>query len=223
VFAFELTRDYNAILPLMLATVVADLVSAALLDHGLMTEKLARRGLEVPTGYQPDVLQSTRVGEAMTPTVEVLPADATAATARQRLQATGHSAYPIVDAAGRCTGMVTRGDLLAHPESSTTPVGAFASTDVVSVTPDASLLDVLERMVEEGIDHLPVVDRDNHLVGICTRTDILRARSRHLVHERVQPGWRMTRATKSARARGRGGDQGIERTGHSHDADQREP
>lgn len=223
VFAFELTRDYNAILPLMLATVVADLVSAALLDHGLMTEKLARRGLEVPTGYQPDVLQSTRVGEAMTPTVEVLPADATAATARERLKATGHSAYPIVDAAGRCTGIVTRGDLLAHPESSSTPVGAFASTDVVSVTPDASLLDVLERMVEEGIDHLPVVDRDNHLVGICTRTDILRARSRHLVHERVQPGWGMTRAIKRATARGRRGDRGDELTGHSRDADQREP
>jgi len=223
VFAFELTRDYNAILPLMLATVVADLVSAALLDHGLMTEKLARRGVEVPTGYQPDVLQSTRVGEAMTSMVEVLPADATAATARERLKATGHSAYPIVDAAGRCTGIVTRGDLLAHPESSTNPVGAFASTDVVSVTPDASVLDALERMVEEGIDHLPVVDRDNHLVGICTRTDILRARSRHLVHERVQPGWRMTRALKSATARGRRGDRGNERTGHSRDADQREP
>jgi CIC family chloride channel protein len=222
VFAFELTRDYNAILPLMLATVVADLVSAALLDHGLMTEKLARRGLEVPTGYEPDVLRSTRVGEAMTATVEVLPADATAATARERLKATGHSAYPIVDAAGRCTGIVTRGDLLAHPESSATPVGAFASTDVVSVTPDASLLDVLERMVEEGIDHLPVVDRDNHLVGICTRTDILRARSRHLVHERVQPGWRMTRAIKSATARRRRGDRGNEPAGHSRDADQRE-
>ena len=222
VFAFELTRDYNAILPLMLATVVADLVSAALLDHGLMTEKLARRGLEVPTGYEPDVLRSTRVGEAMTATVEVLPADATAATARERLKATGHSAYPIVDAAGRCTGIVTRGDLLAHPESSATPVGAFASTDVVSVTPDASLLDVLERMVEEGIDHLPVVDRDNHLVGICTRTDILRARSRHLVHERVQPGWRMTRAIKSVTARRRRGDRGNEPAGHSRDADQRE-
>ena len=223
VFAFELTRDYNAILPLMLATVVADLVSAALLDHGLMTEKLARRGVEVPTGYQPDVLESTRVGEAMTRTVEALPADATAASARERLKETGHSAYPIVDAAGRCTGIVTRGDLLAHPESSATPVGAFASTDVVSVTPDASLLDVLERMVEEGIDHLPVVDRDNHLVGICTRTDILRARSRHLVHERVQPGWRMTRAIKSATARGRRGDRGNELTGPSRDADQHEP
>jgi chloride channel protein, CIC family len=223
VFAFELTRDYNAILPLMLATVVADLVSAALLDHGLMTEKLARRGVEVPAGYQPDVLGSTRVGEAMTRTVEALSADATAASARERLKETGHSAYPIVDAAGRCTGIVTRGDLLAHPERAATPVGAFASTDVVSVTPDASLLDALERMVDEGIDHLPVVDRDNRLVGICTRTDILQARSSHLVHERAQPGWRMTRAIKSATARGRRGDRGDQLTGHSRDGDQPEP
>jgi len=152
-----------------------------------------------------------------------LPTDATVATARERLKATGHSAYPIVDAAGRCTGIVTRGDLLAHPGSSATPVGAFASRDVVTVTPDASLLDVLERMVEEGIDHLPVVDRDDRLVGICTRTDVLRARSRYLVHERVQPGWRMTRAIKSATARGRRGGRGNELNGRSRGADQREP
>ncbi len=41
VFAFELTRDYHAILPLMLATVIADLACRAFLEHGLMTEKLA--------------------------------------------------------------------------------------------------------------------------------------------------------------------------------------
>ena len=64
VFAFELTRDYRAILPIMLAAVIADLVAGALLDHGLMTEKLARRGLHVPLDYAPDYLQSTRVDAA---------------------------------------------------------------------------------------------------------------------------------------------------------------
>ena len=43
VFVFELTRDYDAILPLMLATVLADLVARALLRESIMTEKLARR------------------------------------------------------------------------------------------------------------------------------------------------------------------------------------
>jgi len=44
VFCFELTRDYEAILPLMLASVVAKIVAAALLTRSLMTKKLARRG-----------------------------------------------------------------------------------------------------------------------------------------------------------------------------------
>ena len=37
----ELTRDYNAILPLMLATVLADLLARRLVEHSIMTEKLA--------------------------------------------------------------------------------------------------------------------------------------------------------------------------------------
>jgi H+/Cl- antiporter ClcA len=53
VFAFELTRDYDAILPLIVAVVIAHLVGEFLLDHGLMTEKLHRRGLEVPRAYLP--------------------------------------------------------------------------------------------------------------------------------------------------------------------------
>ena len=71
VFAFELTRDYRAILPIMLAAVIADLVSGALLDHGLMTEKLARRGLHVSLDYTPDYLQATLVRDAMTNEVKV--------------------------------------------------------------------------------------------------------------------------------------------------------
>jgi CIC family chloride channel protein len=198
VFAFELTRDYNAILPLMLATVIADLVAGALLDHGLMTEKLARRGLKVPTGYQPAVLQSTRVDEAMTRAVEVLAAGATVGAARDRLNTAPHGAYPVVDTAGHCTGIVTRGDLLASTDDGATPITALASTDVVTVTPDATLLDALECIIDEHVEHVPVVDADDRIVGICTRTDILRARSRHFEHERPQPGWWMTRAGSAA-------------------------
>ena len=44
VFVFELTRDYDAILPLMLATVLAEIVARVTLRESLMTEKLARAG-----------------------------------------------------------------------------------------------------------------------------------------------------------------------------------
>ena len=52
VFAFEITRDYNAILPLMLACVIADMIALRYLPNSIMTEKLARRGLRVPDQFE---------------------------------------------------------------------------------------------------------------------------------------------------------------------------
>jgi chloride channel protein, CIC family len=189
VFAFELTRDYQAVLPLMLAAVLADIVFNSLSQHSLMTEKLARRGVVVPQRYAPDVLQVHSVREAMTKGVETLPEDGTLADARRVLENGGHGAYPLVDENLALAGIVTRGDLLVRDLADGTPVKEIATADVVTVRPDDTLLTVLERITEDGVDHVPVVDHDR-LVGICTRTDLLRARSRYLEHERPQAGWR---------------------------------
>jgi CBS domain-containing protein len=190
VFAFELTRDYNSILPLMITVVIADVVATALLDHGLMTEKLARRGLQVPRAYEPDVLQSTLVRDVMTRDVVTIPSDVTVGDARRRFESGSHSAYPLVDGSGRCVGVLTRGDLLAEELDDGAPVKGVAGDTVVSVPSDATLLDVLQRLLDENIEHVPVVD-DDRLVGICTRTDILRGRGGHLEHDRLQPGWHL--------------------------------
>lgn len=189
VFAFELTRDYEAVLPLMLAAVLADTVFNALSDQSLLTEKLARRGVIVPRRYAPDVLQLHSVREAMTRVVETLPAHATILDARRRLESGGHGAYPLVDEAGGLTGIVSRTDLLVTDLPEHAPVHEIATAEVVTVAPGDSLLTVLERITEEGVEHVPVVEHQR-LVGICTRTDLLRARSRYLEHERRQAGWR---------------------------------
>jgi CIC family chloride channel protein len=189
VFAFELTRDYNAIVPLMLATVVAELVSAALLDDGLMTEKLTRRGLTVPRAYEPDVLRSTPVSRVMTTDVQTIPATATVGDAKRCFQDGRHSAYPVVEDGGRLTGIVTPGDVMSDvPEDA--PVEKIASETVVTVAPEANLSTVLEQLMEEGVDHVPVVDGDGRLAGICTRTDILRGRRERIALDRQEPGWR---------------------------------
>jgi len=192
VFAFELTRDYNAILPIMLAAVVADLVASALIDHGLMTEKLARRGLHVPLDYRPDYLGATTVGAAMVTDVKVLDAGADVGAARRSIGTSLHSAYPLVDDGGHCVGIVSRRDLLEPDATDDTPLAEIASSDVVSVAPGDTLLTALERIVEEEVEHLPVLDETRRIVGMCTRTDILRARGAHLADDRRQPGWHAT-------------------------------
>src|ERR1700751_4596426 len=66
IFAFEITRDYNAVLPLMLVSVLADGVAMLFMPKSsIMTEKLARRGLRVHQDYETDVLQQVSVAETM--------------------------------------------------------------------------------------------------------------------------------------------------------------
>jgi chloride channel protein, CIC family len=115
------------------------------------------------------------------------------AAARTVLASGPHSAYPLVAADGTLAGMVSRSDLLADGVADTRAVDDLASTDVVALAPSASVLDALETIVRESVEHLPVVD-DGRLVGICTRTDVLRARARKLNDERPVPSLRRTRS-----------------------------
>lgn len=188
VFVFELTRDYQVVLPLMLATVIADLVAGTLMRDGIMTEKLTRRGLRVRTEYEVDHFRTVPVAEIMTAEVETLPVTATVGEARDRLATGRHGAYPIVDDAGDCVGIVARGDLLRESSPDGEALLDHSSRDVVSVRPDDLAVTALQRMLEESIEHVPVLDGDR-LMGICTRTDLMRIRERQFAQERDEDGW----------------------------------
>jgi acetoin utilization protein AcuB len=47
--------------------------------------------------------------------------------------------------------------------------------DVITTTPDAFIEDAARLMVENKIGGLPIVDEDNHVVGVITETDVFRA------------------------------------------------
>jgi H+/Cl- antiporter ClcA len=187
VFVFELTRDYQVVVPLMVATVLANLVFDALSEHSIMTEKLHRRGLRIGRHYGVDPFSVRLVSEIMTSPVATLPSTATVADARRLFLSGGHGAYPIVGADGRMVGIVTRGDVLDDDVDAGAPVLDHASRDVVSVVPDAPATTVMEAMIDEQIEHVPVV-ADGQLVGICTRTDLLKVPRDQREHERPQDG-----------------------------------
>lgn len=187
VFVFELTRDYDVILPLMLATVLADLVYSAVNEDSLMTEKLRRRGLRIGRHYGVDPFAGAPVSEIMTADVQTLPAAATVGDARERFARGGHGAYPLVDG-GRVVGIVSRGDILRGSSPDEAALAEHATRQVVTVGPDDSAQQALRVMVDEHVEHVPVVDEEGVLVGICTRTDLLKVRRRQLDLERRQDG-----------------------------------
>jgi CBS domain-containing protein len=136
----------------------------------------------------------------MSVAVKTFPASATVGEVRARFAEGGHGAYPIVEADGSLVAIVTRGDLLRDDGGDDEPLVAHASAQVLTVGPTDRAQTALRIMVDEHIEHLPVLD-DGRLVGICTRTDLLKVRRRHYELERPQAGL-------AARLRGRSSSTG---------------
>lgn len=189
VFVFELTRDFDAILPLILASVLADLVGAWLLPNTLMTEKLHRRGYRVQTDLQAEVMANTPVEEVMSTNVVTIAGDASPADAAGVIEATGHTVFPMIDPDRQLTGIIARSDLMKEDALVETTIADLARRDVVTVTRETTVGDASRLMIAEGVDHLPVVDGAGLLVGMCTRTDILKAAGPLLAAESQEAGW----------------------------------
>ncbi len=188
VFVFELTRDFDVMLPLMLASVLAALVFSALSNESMYTEKLSRRGIRVGDELVADSLRTTAVVDVMNRVVDTIDPDETVGVVADRIARGDRGAFPIIDDDGHCLGIITRRDLITQEYSRDSVVSEIASTDVVSIGPDASLIDAMHRMTDEGVTHLPVLE-EGLLVGICTRSDIVRSRSGELALERLDAGW----------------------------------
>ena len=199
IFAFEITRDYNAVLPLMLVSVIADGISMLLMPKAsIMTEKLARRGLRIHQDYEADVLQHTLVSQTMdheAPTISgsMRLVDLSDRIARGDPEVSRHQGMLVVDGEGKLAGMITRGDVLrALERDPAVTVLDACSRRVVVTYPDETLHDASEKMLRFNIGRLPVVDRadERRVVGYLGRPGIMAARLRKLDEESVrEPGW----------------------------------
>ncbi|MBW4509481.1 MAG: CBS domain-containing protein [Scytonematopsis contorta HA4267-MV1] len=87
----------------------------------------------------------------------------------------GHSGLCVVDAQGQLNGIISRRDLdiALHHGFSHAPVKGYMTTNLKTITADTTMPQIETLMVAYDIGRLPVLE-NNHLVGIVTRTDILR-------------------------------------------------
>jgi H+/Cl- antiporter ClcA len=222
VFVFEITRDYHAILPLMLASVIAELVAGSLSRDSLMTEKLTRRGLRVRSDYQADVLATATVGQVMTTEVLTISAAASVGDARRLLHSSGHVGLPLLDEDGVCIGMVWRAQAFDPDRSDDEAVAEVASPEVAGVAPEALVLDAVEKLLDNPVEALPVLE-GGEVVGIFVPTDVLRPRIEEFRYERLQDGWRPPWLRRRRQRRVPGSDDVGLVTPEEADSDQTTP
>jgi len=192
---FEMTGDYQIILPLMLAVVTASLLSGVLLKREtIYTLKLSRRGVRLARGRALDVLEGVQVEEVMSQTATVLPESPVAGLDLFFLKA-NRNAFPVVDAEDRLLGIVSLTDVQRALESQDGVEGLCArdimTRTLVTAYPDESLDAVLQRMAPRDLSRLPVVSRSqpDKLLGVIRRNDVVRAYNLGLArrgHDRPQ-------------------------------------
>ncbi len=209
IFAFEITRDYNSVLPLMLVAVIADGVAMLFMPRSsIMTEKLARRGLHVHQDYEADVLAQSTVSETMEKNAPVIPAGTKVGEVAERIArhdpaVARYEAMLIVDSEGKLKGVVTRGDILRaldKDSSGALTVEEAGSTKMVVTYPDELISEAVAKMLQFQVGRLPVVDHadDRKIVGYLNRAAIMATRMRRLRDEHMRDqGWLGFRGNQS--------------------------
>ena len=174
-FAFGLTGDAPALLPLLTTTLVSYGVTVLLMRRSILTEKIARRGRHIWRETGVDPLERHAVQEFMSRAVQSIDAEARVDEALRQWFGAGqvHRAYPVLDQ-GRLVGMADREILLrAHPSTSCRE--ACVGQELHHALPHETCRVAATRMARLELERLPVVDDADglHLVGLVARSDLV--------------------------------------------------
>ncbi|MGH8461736.1 MAG: chloride channel protein [Stenotrophobium sp.] len=199
IFALELTHEWSAAMPLMIAASTAYGLSVLILKRSVLTEKVARKGFHLTREYSVDPLEILFVREVMRTDFISFHADALLSEAAQpfvkgerkdRNMRHRQRLYPVLDGEGQLCGLTTRRDMLNAALSENTPadatVGSIMNHAPIVAYPDQTLRELSYRMADKNVTRFPVVDRANrsHIVGIVTVVDLLKGRLIDLQEER---------------------------------------
>ncbi len=177
----EMSGDWTLILPLLLAGSLSYVTARGLYPNSVYSEWLARRGERISHGTDEGVLDRIRVAQALNPAPVTLRAGDRLADALRNVAGPPRTEYPVLDAGGRLTGVLTFEDwhraLLDPAAAGVRTVGELASPPTDIVTTNDSLLEALRRMGTRDAPQLPVVSAngDGRLVGVIGRKEIFAA------------------------------------------------
>lgn len=180
VFAFETTLQPMALLPLLGGCASAYLISSMLMRNTIMTEKIARRGVQTPNEYSTDPLDHILVRDVATKDVVTIRANQQVGATQDWMQAnmpgSEHQGYPLVNDVGTLVGVITKKEIQECQER------GYRVSELVQTLPrfvydDCTVRQAADHMVNHDIGRLPVVNREGkpRLVGILTRSDIMSA------------------------------------------------
>jgi CIC family chloride channel protein len=174
---FEMSADFNLVLPLMLGSVVSYMIADRVFPGSIYKHLLEWGGIQLENQTPADrSWAGLTAADIMQSRVETLASQTTIAEAIEVFSRSHHRGFPVVDK-GKLIGIVTQTDLTnaaAKQLAADLPVSQIASLRSITVSPTDPLTHVLHLFDRYRVSRLPVTE-GRKLLGIITRADIIRA------------------------------------------------
>lgn len=184
IFAFGLTHDSNALLPLLTTSAVAYGFTVLTMRRSILTEKIARRGYHIYREYGIDPLERHSVEEVMTREVRSIDAalPVTEALAQYFGEGQVHRAYPVLRG-NAVIGMADRA-MLAAFSVGTVGDACEGSAPLFALAGENCRV-VATRLARHRLERLPVVKdaQSLALVGLVARSDLIKPSLAHFDEE----------------------------------------
>jgi Zn-dependent protease/CBS domain-containing protein len=117
------------------------------------------------------LLDDLTVADIMTTDVITVEPETPLAQFKQLIFYRRHVGYPVVDAAGRLMGFARMQDAQDNPDDQTV---AHIMVPAETITADSDAIEALKRMAQSRTGRFVVLDRQGGIVGLISKTDLLR-------------------------------------------------
>jgi len=176
---FEMTTEYSIVLPLMVSSIIALVISTRLLKGAnIYTLKLIRRGINIYSGTDLNVLDKITISELKKEIVDTVSESISLSGLLEKMSLSSAANIYVKNGQGQLVGIVTHSAVrryLNHHEEIPANVTAkdIMNSSIEMITDETSIHEALRKMNEMDLEALPVVDTDNKLTGEVERISIM--------------------------------------------------
>ena len=189
---FELTGDYQIIIPGMIACIIGTVTAHILQPDSIDTLQLTRQGINLHQGRDINILKTIPVMEVMIKEMEPLPENLPLQQILERAKESVQSYFPVLSQSGELLGVISLRDirpLLMEEEL----MNLIIAKDIVDenflyLTPEDNLDTAMKRFAQKDLGQLPVVAAANNkeLVGMIKRTDVINAYNNAILKQEME-------------------------------------